>query len=258
MILEMFRAVDKVQKKGAKGVYEEYKDKIGLSKLKTLIDISTVKGNVDEVINSKRDLKGLVNWSKLAGLMDSLKSRGVYNAQVNLGIVRGLDYYSGVVFETFDPSLPDSGALVGGGRYDRLTDAFGRKDIGATGAAGGVERLIIALQKHGILKWEPKPLVYIAFSTKEVCKNTLELVSNLRNSGVITEYDIQGRILRKQLDDASTKGALITVIVAPDEIKNGQVTVRSMRDGSESKQAINDLAKNLNDMMLPLQQQQQR
>ncbi|HZC20243.1 MAG TPA: His/Gly/Thr/Pro-type tRNA ligase C-terminal domain-containing protein, partial [Nitrososphaeraceae archaeon] len=134
---------------------------------------------------------------------------------------------------------------------------FGRKDIGATGAAGGVERLIIALRKHGILKREPKPIVYVAFSTKDVCKNTLELVSNLRDSGVITEYDVQGRILRKQLDDASTKGALITIIVAPDEIKNGQVTVRSMTDGSERKHAIDDLAKNLNDMMPPLQRRHQ-
>jgi histidyl-tRNA synthetase len=257
MILEMFRAIDKVPKKGTKAVLEEYKDKVEFSTLQRLIDLSTRSGTTDKIADSDGDLQDLANWGKLAELMDSLKARRVTNAQVNLGIVRGLDYYSGLVFEAFDPSL-EMGALVGGGRYDKLTSAFGRKDIGATGAAGGVERLIIALQKHGILKSEPKPLVYVAFSAKEVCKNTLELVSNLRNSGVITDYDIQGRILRKQLDDASTKGALITIIVAPDEIKNGQVTVRSMRDGSESKHSINDLAKNLNDMILPLQQQQQR
>jgi histidyl-tRNA synthetase len=219
--------------------------------LKTLIDISTVKGNVDEVINSKRDLKGLVNWSKLAGLMDSLKSRGVYNAQVNLGIVRGLDYYSGVVFETFDPSLPDSGALVGGGRYDRLTDAFGRKDIGATGAAGGVERIMETLQKHGILKSIPKSIIYVAYTSTNASKDAIAIASNLRNNGVITDYDLLGRSLGKQLQDASTKGAQLTVIVAPDEIKNGQVTLRSMKDGSETKQNVEDLAKNLNKMLLP-------
>ena len=98
------------------------------------------------------------------------------------------------------------GALVGGGRYDRLTDAFGRRDIGATGAAGGVERIVIALQKHGILKSEPKPLVYVAYTSDDIGERALELVSNLRNSGVIVDYDLQGRTLRKQLDDASTKG----------------------------------------------------
>ena len=253
-ILEMFRAIDKVPKKGTNAVLEEYKDKIEYSTLQRLIDLSTRNGTIAKV-ESQGDLKELTNFTSLAKLMDSLKARGVNNARVNLGIVRGLDYYSGLVFEAFDPSL-EMGALVGGGRYDRLTDAFGRRDIGATGAAGGVERIVIALQKHGILKSEPKPLVYVAYTSDDIGERALELVSNLRNSGVIVDYDLQGRTLRKQLDDASTKGALITVIVAPDEIKYGQVTVRLMKDGSESKRTINDLAKTLNDLILPLQQQQ--
>jgi histidyl-tRNA synthetase len=252
-ILEMFRAVDKVPKKGTNAVLEEYKDKIECSTLQRLIDLSTRNGTIAKVVESQGDLKELTNFTRLAKLMDSLKARGVNNARVNLGIVRGLDYYSGLVFEAFDPSL-EMGALVGGGRYDRLTDAFGRRDIGATGAAGGVERIAIALQKHGILKSEPKPLVYVAYISDDMGERVLELVSNLRNSGVIADYDLQGRTLRKQLDDASTKGALITVIVAPDEIKYGQVTVRLMKDGSESKCSINDLAKSLNDLILPLQQ----
>jgi histidyl-tRNA synthetase len=252
-ILEMFRAIDKVPKKGTNAVLEEYKDKIECSTLQRLIDLSTRNGTIAKVVESQGDLKELTNFTRLAKLMDSLKARGVNNARVNLGIVRGLDYYSGLVFEAFDPSL-EMGALVGGGRYDRLTDAFGRRDIGATGAAGGVERIAIALQKHGILKSEPKPLVYVAYISDDMGERVLELVSNLRNSGVIADYDLQGRTLRKQLDDASTKGALITVIVAPDEIKYGQVTVRLMKDGSESKCSINDLAKSLNDLILPLQQ----
>jgi histidyl-tRNA synthetase len=254
-ILEMFRAIDKVPKKGTNAVLEEYKDKIECSTLQRLIDLSTRNGTIAKVVESQGDLKELTNLTKLAKLMDSLKARGVNNARVNLGIVRGLDYYSGLVFEAFDTSL-EMGALVGGGRYDRLTDAFGRRDIGATGAAGGVERIVIALQKHGILKSEPKPLVYVAYTSDDMGERTLELVSNLRNSGVIADYDLQGRTLRKQLDDASTKGALITVIVAPDEIKYGQVTVRLMKDGSESKRTINDLTKTLNDLILPLRQQQ--
>jgi histidyl-tRNA synthetase len=251
-IFEMFRAIDKVPKKGTHAVLEEYKDKIEYSTLQRLIDLSTRNGTIAKV-ESQGDLKELTNFTSLAKLMDSLKARGVNNARVNLGIVRGLDYYSGLVFEAFDSSL-EMGALVGGGRYDRLTDAFGRRDIGAVGAAGGVERIAIALQKHGILKSEPKPLVYVAYISDDMGERALEIVSDLRNSGVIADYDLQGRTLRKQLDDASTKGALITVIVAPDEIKYGQVTVRLMKDGSESRRSINDLAKSLNDLILPLQQ----
>jgi histidyl-tRNA synthetase len=242
-IADMLRAVDKVAKKSVSELYKEYKDKISLSKLEQLIDLSSVKGTVNEVY-SKADLKGLENWSRVSALMDSLKSRSVDNVRVNLGVVRGLDYYSGVVFEAFDPFI-QLGALVGGGRYDRLTHAFGRQDIGAIGAAGGVERIIIALKNKGILKSIPKQMVYVAYTSSIIRASALDIVSILRNSGINTDYSLNERALRKQLDDAASKDAVLTVIVAPEEIEKGQVTVRSMSDGTESKQKVNDLGKSL-------------
>jgi histidyl-tRNA synthetase len=242
-IADMLRAVDKVAKKSVSELYEEYKDKISLSTLQQLIDLSSIKGTINEVY-SKADLKGLENWNRVVALMDSLKSRRVNNARVNLGIVRGLDYYSGVVFEAFDP-FSELGALVGGGRYDRLTHAFGRQDIGAIGAAGGVERIMIALKKHGILKSVPKQMVYVAYTSSIIRASALDIVSILRNSGITTDYNLNEKALRKQLDDAASKNAVLTVIVAPEEIEKGQVTVRSMSDGIESKQKVNELAKTL-------------
>ena len=246
-MLEMFRAVDKVPKKGAQAVLQEYKDRIEPVKLQALIDLSKVKGTVDEVAG-KADVKGLESWQKFSGLMDSLKARKVEEARVNLGIVRGLDYYSGVVFEAFDPSS-DSGALVGGGRYDRLTEVFGRKDIGATGVAGGVERIVMALQRHGILKQQAKVLVYVAYASDDVRNKAVEITSALRSSGIAADYDILGRALRKQLDDASMKGAALAVIVAPNEIAADQVIVRSMKDGTESGHPASNLAGTLHKML---------
>jgi len=246
-MLEMFRAVDKVPKKGSHAVLTEYEGRIEPSKLQALIELSTVKGTVEEVAG-KADVKGLDSWQKFAGLMDSLRSRKVEGARVNLGIVRGLDYYSGVVFEAFDPSS-DSGALVGGGRYDRLTEAFGRKDIGATGVAGGVERIVMALQKNGILKPAAKALVYVTYASDDVRGRAVEAVSALRAAGITADYDILGRSLRKQLDDASMKGAALAVIVATNEIAAGQVIVRSMNDGTESKHQIGSLAQALAKML---------
>jgi histidyl-tRNA synthetase len=243
IIADMLRAVDKVAKKSVSELYEEYKDKISLSTLQQLIDLSGVKGTVNEVY-SKADLKGLENWSRVAALMDSLKSRRVGNVRVNLGVVRGLDYYSGVVFEAFDPFI-QLGALVGGGRYDRLTHAFGRQDIGAIGAAGGVERIMIALKNKGILKSMPKQMVYVAYTSSIIRDSAIDIVSSLRNSGISTDYSLNERALRKQLDDAASKDAVLTVIVAPEEIEKGQVTVRSMSDGTESKQKVSELAKSL-------------
>jgi histidyl-tRNA synthetase len=245
-MLEMFRAVDKVPKKGAQAVLVEYKDRIESSKLQSLIELSKVKGSVDEVAG-KADIEDLESWQKFAGLMDSLKSRKVHEARVNLGIVRGLDYYSGVVFEAFDPSS-ESGALVGGGRYDRLTDAFGRKDIGATGVAGGVERIVMALQRQGVLKQPAKTLVYVAYASDDTKNKAVEIVSALRAGGIAADYDILGRALRKQLDDASMKGASAAVIVAPSEIAAGQVILRSMKDGMESKHLASDIAEAIRKM----------
>jgi histidyl-tRNA synthetase len=242
-IADILRALDKVAKKNISELYEEYKDKISLSTLQHLTYLSGIRGTINEVY-SKADLKGLKNWNRLVALMESLKSRRVNNARVNLGIVRGLDYYSGIVFEVFDPFV-ELGALVGGGRYDTLPNAFGRKDIGATGAAGGVERIMIALKKHGILKSVPKQMVYVAYTSSITRTFALDIVSTLRNSGISTDYDLNERALRKQLDDAASKDAALTVIVAPEEIEKGQVTVRSMSDGTESKQKVSELAENL-------------
>ena len=233
-IVEMFRAVDKVPKKGAAAVLHEYEDVIEQNKLQALIELSQVRGSASEVA-ARADVQGLAGWLKIAGLMESLAARKVDNVSVNLGIVRGLDYYSGVVFEVFSG---EGGALVGGGRYDRLTDAFGRKDIGATGAAGGVERIVMELQKQGLLRPAQKPLVYVAYASDEARVKALELVAQLRAGGIAADYDILGRALRKQMDDASTKGALVALIVAPGEIAEGKVTVKSMKDGAESLQPL--------------------
>lgn len=247
-MLDMFRAVDKVPKKGAQAVLQEYRERVEPTKLQTLIDLSRVKGTIDEVA-SKTDLKDLESWQKFASLMESLRRRNVENSRVNLGIVRGLDYYSGIVFEVFDPD-EDKGALVGGGRYDKLTDAFGRKDIGATGVAGGVERIVMALQRHGILKQSIRRLVYVASASDDVRNSALHVISSLRNAGIMVDYDIHGRALRKQLDDASTKGAALAVIVATNELAVGQVTVRSMKDGAESRCHMTRIVEDLGKMLI--------
>jgi histidyl-tRNA synthetase len=221
---------------------KEYEGIVEQSKLQALIGLSQVRGSVEHVAATAPDVKGLEGWEKVARLMESLAARKVGNVSVNLGIVRGLDYYSGVVFEVFASGEGGGGALVGGGRYDRLTDAFGRKDIGATGAAGGVERIVMALQKQGVPMPPPAPLVYVAYAEDGGRQKALELAATLRSGGIATDYDILGRALRKQLDDAATKGAQLVVIVAPSETAEGKVTVKSMKDGSESRHALDGIA----------------
>ncbi len=88
-------------------------------------------------------------------------------------------------------------------------------------------------------------MVYVAYTSSTIRASALDIVSILRNSGINTDYSLNERVLRKQLDDAASKDAVLTLIVAPEEIEKGQVTVRSMSDGTESKQKVNDLGKSL-------------
>jgi histidyl-tRNA synthetase len=247
VVLDLFRAVDKVPKKGPKAVIQEYDGKIDPEKLKMLIDLSNINGSVDEVA-SKAGIAGLESWKRLVGLMDSLANRNVRNARINLGIVRGLDYYSGMVFEAFDRSAKE-GALVGGGRYDSLTEAFGRKDIGATGAAGGIERIVMALRKHGVTTSTSQRLVYVAYANDELRNSALKLASILRSNGIVTEYDLLGKPLRKQLDDASGKKAKVAVIVAPQEYSAGSVVVRTLDDGKETNCSLEKINEVLREML---------
>jgi histidyl-tRNA synthetase len=108
---------------------------------------------------------------------------------------------------------------------------------------------VTALKRHGILKQSQRPLVYVANATEDLRAKTLELVSSLRTSGISVDYDMLGRTLRKQLEYASNKGAAFVVIVAPNEIATGQVILRSMKDGTESKHYVDSLKETLNKML---------
>jgi histidyl-tRNA synthetase len=244
---EMLRAVDKLSKRKPQQIYEEYEGKLNLSKLRQLIEFSNFRGKPEDCpeINILETFEG---WKSTLEIFDSLKSRGVKDVQLNLGVVRGLDYYSGLVFEVFDPSTA-IGALVGGGRYDKLTEIFGRKDIGTTGAAGGVERILSAMRNHNLMKLKSKPLIYVVYSSENVKNYAIRIVSDLRTSGYTTDYDFQGRRIDKQINEAISRRASAIIVVDQDEIKNQIVTIRNSK-GETSKHKITDLIKKMDEVLM--------
>jgi len=232
LVSDILRAVDKIQKKKKQEIMKEFEEKgYSRSELEKILEFSQIKGTPEE-IERKFDVKQLKNWDKLCELFTSLKNRQVNNVKINFGIVRGLDYYSGIVFEAFD-SNSDLGALVGGGRYDTLTKAFGRTDLGATGVAGGVERIAFSLEKQGIVVGTKTPQVWVAFVNDELQKIALNIVSQLRQKGIRAETDLSGKPLKKQMEMASN--SQFTIIVAPKEYSLKSVVVRNMKDGTEKQ-----------------------
>ncbi|HMK32929.1 MAG TPA: ATP phosphoribosyltransferase regulatory subunit, partial [Nitrosopumilaceae archaeon] len=235
LVADILRAVDKTQKKKKDEIIKEYQEK-GYSSLdlEKILEFSKIKGTPEE-IEEKFDVKELKNWDKLRHLFTSLKNRHVNNIRINFGIVRGLDYYSGIVFEAFD-STSDLGALVGGGRYDNLTKAFGREDLGATGVAGGVERIVNSLEKQGISIDTKTSQIWVAYTNEDMQKVALDIVSILRQKGIHAEADLGGKPLKKQMEMASN--SIYVIIVAPTEYSTKSVVLRNMKDGTEKQVPI--------------------
>jgi histidyl-tRNA synthetase len=238
-VLTFLRAVDKLDRKSVDEVLDEYRDSgIDQNSLDRLVQFGALKGKPEFVL-SRLSEEGVERRKNLEVLADLLKSRKVPNVTLNLGIVRGLDYYTGIVFEVFEKEDRSLGALAGGGRYDILPEIFGRSDLGATGVAGGVERMILALSKTGI-GGVVEPRLFIGYVGEVMRGPAAEIASELRRSGLSADVEISGRSLRKQLGSASNLATLF-VLVGPRDYAERKVTLRDMRSGAESKVAVEDL-----------------
>ena len=237
-LADMFRAVDKIQKKSKNEILQEYKQKgYSSEKLEKILEFSNIKGTPLE-IQQNFDTSGLDGWDELCTLYDSLKDIGIDNIRINFGIVRGLDYYSGIVFEAYD-STSDLGALVGGGRYDSLPNTFGRNDLGATGVAGGIERIILRLDAQGISCTTSNETISVLYVNDELKPHAIECTSRLRKLGISTSIDLTGKSLKKQMEiSADSK---FCVIFAPKEFSEEQVVLRNMTDRTERKISIKEL-----------------
>ena len=235
VISDILRAVDKIQKKRKQDIITEYQEKgYSVPELEQILKFAEIKG-LPEEIEKEIDTSKIKNWDKIVQLFDTLKNRGVHNIRINFGIVRGLDYYSGIVFEVFERGF-DVGALVGGGRYDTLTKAFGRNDLGATGAAGGVERIVLLLEKQKVDLQIGDARVSVVFVNDDMQKIAIGIASQLRLKCIPTDVDLSGKSLKKQMEIASNSKRVI--IVAPKEYADNCVIIRNMENGSEKQVRI--------------------
>ena len=246
LLNDIFRAVDKIQKKSKNEILQEYTKKgYSSEKLEKILEFSKIKGTPSE-IQQNFDVSDLDGWNELVTLHDSLKHRGIDNIRINFGIVRGLDYYSGIVFEAYD-TTSDLGALVGGGRYDSLPNTFGRNDFGATGVAGGVERIILCLDAQNVSYTQSHYTVSVLYSNEELKLEAVRTASKLRNLGIPTNIDLNGKSLKKQMEISSS--SKFSIIFAPQEFSEKQVVLRNMVDRTEKRVSLEELITNPKDIL---------
>ena len=246
LLNDIFRAVDKIQKKSKNEILQEYTKKgYSSEKLEKILEFSKIKGTPSE-IQQNFDVSDLDGWDELVTLHDSLKHRGIDNIRINFGIVRGLDYYSGIVFEAYD-TTSDLGALVGGGRYDSLPNTFGRNDFGATGVAGGVERIILCLDAQNVSYIQSHDTVSVLYSNEELKLEAVRTASKLRSLGIPTNIDLNGKSLKKQMEISSS--SKFSIIFAPQEFSEKQVVLRNMVDRTEKRVSLEELITNPKDIL---------
>lgn len=158
-------------------------------------------------------------------------------------IVRGLDYYTGIVFEAVSVSLGAQDAVAAGGRYDNLTKDMGGHDNGATGFAVGVERLLLAIDKKGIDLGPAQ--VFIIPVDSNCYKAAFQFVNKFRLEGISCEMDYSGRSFKSQLRKANKDGKCFVIILGEEEKKNGKLLLKNMETGDQTllefEEAVNQI-----------------
>lgn len=244
--------IDKLSKLPPSDVKGEF-EKVGLSgpQIVSISELCSLKGPPEEVLselsNTLKDQSADVGRGELAKLSDILISFGRKNRCVyDLSVVRGIGYYDGIVFEAYDKGGEDIGSIFGGGRYDKLCSIYGKQDKPATGVAGGIERLMISLERASLYPKLPEAAkVFVASATNDVLPRTWETVAKLRRAGIATDFDLKERSLERQLEYAHSMRIPYVIIIGRRELEKGIVRIRDMQDRKEKEIRIEDISKEL-------------
>ena len=250
---QLIRIIDKMGKMGSEQAEREFA-RAGLSKdkVKRILGFSDIGGDPDTVLN---ELEGKLpkgemiqqGFKELSGTIDRAESLGKRaKIKIDLGIVRGISYYDGTVFEAYDKEGEDVGAIFGGGRFDKLCKIYGKRDMPATGVAGGFERLMLSLERKDLFpNMQRGPQVFVATVNESVWNDAMKVVQQLRHQNIRTDYDLKQRPLRKQLEYADSLNVRISIVLGPKELREESVRLRDMKRGEEKSVKLSALADEL-------------
>lgn len=257
----VYRAIDKLSKIGQDGVVAEL-ERAGVETpvASRVVDLVSLSGPPDVVLSSVAErLEGielareaLVDLDNLFTYLAALGAPGQHY-EFDLALARGLEYYTGPVFET-TVDEPKIGSLGGAGRYDGLVGMFSGQDLPATGMSLGLERIIDVAEELGLLDFgSTVAQVLVTIFDQDSATASLDVAAELRARGLRTEtYLEEGRDLGRQLRFASRRGIPYAVIVGPDEQARGVVTVRDMLSGEQSEVARGAIGMFIQERLYPV------
>jgi len=246
---EIMRILDKQEKISRKELVKELSRKpenkydiaapnLAQKEIDILIDFADIEGKPKKVLSKAKKLigqnnKGLQGVKELSEIISNLQTLDIpqKNWTIDLSIARGLDYYTGPVFETNLTKLKNIGSVYSGGRFDGLSNRFiPNSNIPAVGASVGVDRLFNALEILKQIKTKPcLTKVMIALFDKGLVNYYLQLAEQVRSAGVETEIYLENEPLKTQIIYAAKQEIPLVVIVGSNEKEQGQISIKNMK-----------------------------
>ena len=240
-IVDITVAIDKLEKIGLDNVNEELrKDSISEEAINKLQPIISLSGTNDEKLNVIRDVLkdseiGLEGVKETQFILDTLKATGLNNkVELDLTLARGLNYYTGAIFEVKALDTP-MGSITGGGRYDNLTGIFGMPGLSGVGISFGADRIYDVLDALNLYPEEAvsaTQLLFINFGEKETAY-CLPIAKAAREAGVRTEVYPNCAKMKKQMNYANAKHVAFVALAGENEIAQGKITLKNMLTGEQ-------------------------
>ena len=249
--VDVLRLVDKIKKIPEEAFLGELGD-LGLPKAKnkTLLNFIKIKGSNDEIIakledfkidneafcNGLNELKTVVGQAQLLGIPAE-------NVQIDLSITRGLDYYTGTVYETFFDEYPEFGSVCSGGRYDNLSSVFMDKKFPGVGISIGLTRLYDQLHGKGLLDIKgPTPnKALIILQNSDYTAQAMQLLGKLRRFDIAADVMLRESKFKKKMEYANKIKVPYLIIIGEDEAANGYYTFKDMTSGVQQKASFEQI-----------------
>lgn len=252
-IVDITVAIDKLEKIGIDNVNEElHNDGLPEEAIAKLQPIIKLQGSNDEKLTVVADfLKsseiGLKGVEETRFILDTLKNSKLKNeVDLNLTLARGLNYYTGAIFEVKALDTP-MGSITGGGRYDNLTGIFGMPGLSGVGISFGADRIYDVLNALDLYPKEATTatqLLFINFGEKETAY-CLPMATEARRAGIRTEVYPDKAKMKKQMSYANAKGIAYVALAGDNEIEQGKVTLKNMSTGEQQLTTVGELIKKI-------------
>lgn len=250
----ILRIIDKIDKIGEEEVAKELKIlELEQEKIQTIMKFIKIEGNTDSKLEQLQQLK-IENEGFIKGL-EELKEVVKYvrifqvpeeHFTIDLTIARGLDYYTGTVYETFLNEHRKLGSICSGGRYDNLAEYYTNKKLPGVGISIGLSRLFFQLMDNNIISAEQETMSdVLIIPMQEDCKLCAEAATKLRQNGIKTQINVENKKIKNKFKYADKLKIKQVIVIGEEEIQTGLLTLKDMETGNQEKRKIEEIIKKL-------------